>query len=129
MRRHHFDPKRRFIHPHRTDAMNEPNRFNRPAFLDLIEQQVELVLRHAPKSLILKRGNALLAFASPHHSQKIDYRAHVRRNRALGPKRGFVDGVWGDEQVAAHFIQVFKLSGCPLAALHRGEQRNLVVLL
>src|SRR5712664_2317486 len=77
MRRHHLHPQRRLVHFHNPEAMHQPDRFYRPPLSHFIEEQIELVLRHPPKRLIINRRNRRVFLRPTHHPQKINHRPHA----------------------------------------------------
>ncbi len=91
MRSDDFDPKRRLVHLHYADTMDESHRFDGPLLFHLIEQEMELMLGHLSECLVINCRNRRALLAAPHHAGKINRRAHPVRHDALRDERVFVD--------------------------------------
>ena len=59
----HFDPKRRFVDKDPADPVDKPDRFDGPAFFDLIEKQIKLVLGHALEAFVFESLDRLVGIA------------------------------------------------------------------
>src|ERR1041384_3827340 len=99
MRRDDFAPQRRLVDPHDADAMHEPHRLDGPALFYPVEEQIELMLNHFLKGLVLDGADSLtFLFAAP-DAEKINRRAHVVRHCALTKQRSFVNRLTRDDQL------------------------------
>jgi hypothetical protein len=77
-----LDPQRRLVHRHHPDAVDETYGFHGPAFLDLVEQEMELVFGHAKECLVFNGPDGLSLFVAAHDPEKADDRAHIARQLA-----------------------------------------------
>ena len=118
MRRHNFNPNRRFADVHAPDAMHQPDRFQRPPFPGLFKKQMKLVLGHLLERLIVDGRDRAAFLYSANRSQKINGRSHARRNDALLQQRVFVDFFAGNGQLGPHGLR-------RSPALNRVETRKL----
>src|SRR5258705_12484950 len=96
MRCDNFDPQGRFVDFHHSEPMDQAHRLDRPALLDLIQQQMELMLRHALERFIFKRANRCVCFGGPDYPQEIYDCAHASGDGSLSEQGGFIDGFGGN---------------------------------
>src|SRR5438094_708061 len=76
MGRYHFHPEGGLIDLHHSDAMDQSQRFDRPAFFDLLKNESKLMLGHPLERLVLDGcyGGAFLR--ASHHSEEVDHCSH-----------------------------------------------------
>src|ERR1041384_1253464 len=100
----YFDPERGFVRGDGTDAVNEADRFDGPALLDLIEDEIELVSSHFIEGFILDSADQFAFLRPAHDTSKVNDSPHFEGERPARNQFCFVDRAWSDDDVAFHVL-------------------------
>jgi len=105
MRRENFHPNRRLVNLYHANPVDEPHGLDRPAFSQLIEEEIELMLGHALESFVFEAANGGVALNSPDHSRKADRRPASAGSFSLRQKSSLINRLSRYQQVPLHILQ------------------------
>ena len=83
--------------------MMQTNRFDlRPFFLERTKKQIELMLGHSLKGLVLERGNRLALLLVTHDAEESHHRPHLGGELAGLAQSRFIDRLVRDLKLSFH---------------------------